>query len=114
MRFTSSVAKSSAVFLQIHVFSPLPTQYNIERSKELCLDSFNTVCGVGEGVGTYSASSAQVQFRVCWKAFELYHSTDILILFFLELISTVFTMFYTQSVFSSLRFIPGLYFIPSP
>ena len=50
MRFTSSVAKSSAVFLQIHVPSPLLTQYNVERSKELCLDGFNTVCGVG-GVG---------------------------------------------------------------
>ena len=74
MRFTSSVAKSSAVFLQIHVPSPLPTQYNVERSKELCLDGFNTVCGVGEGVGTYSASSARVQFRVCQKAFELYNS----------------------------------------
>ena len=46
MRFTSSVAKSSAVFLQIHVPSPLPTQYNVERSKELCLDGFNTVCAV--------------------------------------------------------------------
>ena len=28
MRFTRSVAKSSAVFLQIHVPSPLLTQYN--------------------------------------------------------------------------------------
>ena len=49
MRITSSVAKSSAVFLQIHVLSPLPTQYNVERSKESCLDGFNTVCGVGVG-----------------------------------------------------------------
>ena len=49
MRFTSYVAKSSAVFLQIHVPSPLLTQYNVERSKELCLDGFNTVCGVGGG-----------------------------------------------------------------
>ena len=66
MRFTSSVAKSSAVFLQIHVPSPLLTQYNVERSKELCLDGFNTVFGVGggEGVGTYSASSTRIQFRV--------------------------------------------------
>ena len=73
MRFTSSVAKSSAVFLQIHVPSPLPTQYNVERSKELCLDGFNIVCGVGGGVGTYRVSSAQIQFRVCYKAFELYN-----------------------------------------
>ena len=49
IHFTSSVAKSSAVCLQIHVPSPLPTQYNVERSKELCLDGFNTVCGVGGG-----------------------------------------------------------------
>ena len=45
--------------------SPFPTQYNVERSKELCLDGFNTVCGVGEGVGMYSASSARIQFRAC-------------------------------------------------
>ena len=49
MRFTSSVAKSSAVFLKIHVPFPLPTQYNVERSKEWCLDGFNTVWGVGGG-----------------------------------------------------------------
>ena len=62
MRFTSSVAKSSAVFLQIHVPSPLPPPPN---TMELCLDGFNTVCGVSEGVGTYSASSERVQFHVC-------------------------------------------------
>ena len=45
----SYVAKSSAVFLEIHVPSPLPTQYNVERSKELYLDSFNTVRGVAGG-----------------------------------------------------------------
>ena len=49
MRLTSYVAKSSAVFLQIHVPFPLPTQYNVERSKELCLDGFNAVCGVRRG-----------------------------------------------------------------
>ena len=54
IRFTSYVAKaqkrkSSAVFLQTHVPSPLPTQYNVERSKELSLDGFNTVCGLGGG-----------------------------------------------------------------
>ena len=32
MRFTSYVAKSSAVFLQIHVPSPLPTQHNVETA----------------------------------------------------------------------------------
>ena len=51
MRFTSNVVKSSAVILQIHVPSPFRTRYNAERSKELCLDGFNTVRGVGEGVG---------------------------------------------------------------
>ena len=35
--------------MQIHTLSPLPTQYNVERSKESCLDGFNTVCGVGGG-----------------------------------------------------------------
>ena len=30
---------------------PLPTQNNVERSKELCLDGFNTVRGVGGGGG---------------------------------------------------------------
>ena len=40
---------AAAVFLKIHVPSPLPTQYNVERSKELCLDGVNTVCGVGGG-----------------------------------------------------------------
>ena len=49
MRLTSNVVKSSAVVLQIYVPSPLPTQYNVERSKELCLDGFNTVRGVGVG-----------------------------------------------------------------
>ena len=49
MSFTSNVAKSSTVILQIHVPFPLPTQYNVERSKELCLDSFNTVRRVEGG-----------------------------------------------------------------
>ena len=49
MRFTSNVVKSSAVILQIHVPSPFPTQNNVERSKELCLDGFNTVRRVGVG-----------------------------------------------------------------
>ena len=48
MRFTSNV-KRSAVILQIHVPSPFPTQCNVERSKELCLDGFNTIRGVGVG-----------------------------------------------------------------
>ena len=41
--------KVVAVILQIHVLSPLPTQYNVERSKELCFDGFNTLRGVGVG-----------------------------------------------------------------
>ena len=47
MRFTSNVATSSALILQMHVPSPFPTQYNVERSKELCLHGFNTIGGVG-------------------------------------------------------------------
>ena len=65
IRFTSNVAKSSAVILQIHVPSPSPTQYNVERSKELCLDGSTLPGGWGEGVRMYSVSSARIQFRVC-------------------------------------------------
>ena len=39
----------SAVILQIHVPSPLPTKYNIERSKKLCLNGVSIVRGVGGG-----------------------------------------------------------------
>ena len=70
---TSNVVKSSAVILQIHVSSPFPTQYNVERSKELYVDGFITVHRVGEGVGTCSVSSARIQFCVCSKVFELYN-----------------------------------------
>ena len=45
----SSINRDSSVILQIHLPYPLPTQYNVERSKELCLDGFNTVRGVGGG-----------------------------------------------------------------
>ena len=66
MRFFFYVAKGSAVFLQIHVPSPpLPTKYNVERSKELSLYGFNTSVGWGEGARTYSVRSARIQFRVC-------------------------------------------------
>ena len=47
MRFITIVAKSSAVIVQMHVPSPFPTQYNVERSQELSLDGFNTARGVG-------------------------------------------------------------------
>ena len=64
----------SAVSLQIHIPYPFPTQYNVERSKELYLDGFNTVRGVGgRGVGTCSVSRAWIQFCVCYKTFELYN-----------------------------------------
>ena len=49
MCITSNVVKSSGVILQIHVTSPFPIQYNVERSEELCFDGFNTVGGVGVG-----------------------------------------------------------------
>jgi len=47
MRFITIVAKSSAVIVQMHVPSPFPTQYNVERSQEFSLDGFNTARGVG-------------------------------------------------------------------
>ena len=47
MRFTSIVAKNSAVMLEMHVPSPFPTQYNVETSQELCLHGFNIAPGVG-------------------------------------------------------------------
>ena len=55
MRITTTVLKSSAIILKIHNSSPFPTQYNVERSKKLCLDGFDTV----RGVGKCSASSLQ-------------------------------------------------------
>ena len=63
MRFTSSVAKSSAVFLQIHVPSPPNTMLKDQRNCALTVSTLSVEWG--EGVGTYSASSARVQFRVC-------------------------------------------------
>ena len=47
MRFTSIVAKNSAVMLEMHVPSPFPTQYNVETSQGLCLHGFNIAPGVG-------------------------------------------------------------------
>ena len=50
MPFTSIVSKSSAVMLEMHVPSPFPAQYNVERSQEVCLHGFNTARGVrGQG-----------------------------------------------------------------
>ena len=75
MRFTSNVATSSALILQMHVPSPFPTQYNVERSKELCLHGFNTIDGVGaEGRDLQCLlSNARIQFRVYLKALEPYN-----------------------------------------
>ena len=42
--------------LKIHNPSPFLTQNNVERSKKLCLDGFNTV----RGVGTCSANSPRI------------------------------------------------------
>ena len=39
--------KNTAVMLEMHVPSPFPTHYNVERSQELCLHGFNTARGVG-------------------------------------------------------------------
>ena len=57
----SQVLSQKAVLSFYKSMSPPPSPPN---TMELCLDGFNTVCGVGEGVGTYSASSELVQFRV--------------------------------------------------
>ena len=57
----SQVLSQKAVLSFYKSMSPPPSPPN---TMELCLDGFNTVCGVGEGVGTYSASSERVQFRV--------------------------------------------------
>ena len=72
MRLTNYVVKSSAVILQIHVPSPIPIQYNVERSKELCLDGFNTVRGGWEeGVGTCSLSS-EYPSMLFWGPFDAF------------------------------------------
>ena len=58
MCITTTVLKISAIILKIHnpSPSPFPTQYNVERSKKLCLDGFDNV----RGVGTCSASSPRI------------------------------------------------------
>ena len=52
--------------------SPPNTMLKDQRNCALTVSTLSV--GWGEGVGTYSASSARVQFRVCQKAFELYNS----------------------------------------
>ena len=58
----SQVLSQKAALSFYKSMSPPPSPPN---TMELCLDGFNTVCGVGEGVGTYSASSERVQLHVC-------------------------------------------------
>ena len=48
MFITSNVVKAVLSFYK-SIFPPLPIQYNAARSKELCLDGFITVLGVGVG-----------------------------------------------------------------
>ena len=50
MRFTSIVAKSSAVILQMHVLSPFPTQYNVLKITEIVPSRFEH-CPWGGGTG---------------------------------------------------------------
>ena len=56
-----------------HIVGELP--YSSQPTASTCV-----VCscgegggGRGEGLGTYSVSSVRIQFRVCYKAFELYN-----------------------------------------
>ena len=58
----SQVLSQKAALSFYKSMSPPPSPPN---TIELYLDGFNTLCGVGEGVGTYSASSERVQFHVC-------------------------------------------------
>ena len=51
--------------------SPPNTMLKDQRNCALTVSTLSV--GWGEGVETYSASSAQVQFCVCQKAFELYN-----------------------------------------
>ena len=50
---------------EMHVPSPPPTQYNVERSKELCFDGFNTARGVwGQGRDVQCLQRADTISRV--------------------------------------------------
>ena len=51
MRFTNSVAKSSAVFLQIHAPSPSPpnTMLKAQRNRALTVSALSVGWGEGEG-----------------------------------------------------------------
>ena len=53
---------------------PFPPNTMLKDQRNCALTVSTLSVGWGEGVGTYSASSARVQFRVCQKAFELYNS----------------------------------------
>ena len=48
-----------------HIVGAVPSQ---QLPRVLC-----AAVGRGEGLGTYSVTSARIQFRVCYKAFELYN-----------------------------------------
>ena len=43
------MSKKAVLSFYKSIFPPLPIQYNVARSKELCLDGFITVLGVGVG-----------------------------------------------------------------
>ena len=65
MCFTTSVAKSSAVILQMHVPSPSPPNAMLKDQRNCALTVSTLSVGWREGVGTYSVSSARIKFRVC-------------------------------------------------
>ena len=61
MCITTTVLKGSAIILKTHNRSPFRTKYNVERSKKLCLDGFNTIRGWGRVVQV----ALGYKFRVC-------------------------------------------------
>ena len=74
--YVLQVLSQKAVLSFYKSMSPPPSPPNtMLKDQRNCALTVSTLSvGWGEGVGTYSASSARVQFRVCQKAFELYNS----------------------------------------
>ena len=52
---------------------PSPPNTMLKDQRNCALTVSTPSVGWGKGVGAYSVSSAQIQFRVCYKAFELYN-----------------------------------------
>ena len=52
---------------------PSPPKKTLKDQRNCALTVSTLSVGWGERVGTYSVSSARIQFRVCYKVFELYN-----------------------------------------